>query len=313
MVNLSLDKNDIIVIGSLNRDYVIETTTRPAPGETVTGARLSVASGGKGANQATAAARLGASVRLIGRIGDDTAGQELVTALVGSGVDTTGVLVSPYTPTGAAFITVTPDGENAIVVASGANSLLNRRDLEANVASLDAAKVMLLQLEVPDEAVTTAAALAGSETLVILNSAPYRELDRAVLERVDILVANAVEARQLLGDGVALDDAEAFARLGPRATIVTLGNQGSYTFVENRVLQQAALHRHVVDSTGAGDAFVGALGAWLAREQTGHSDALSEPLVRALSAASVAAAHSIERLGAQASYATAEELGAPWI
>lgn len=305
-------QNDIIVIGSLNRDYTIETTARPAPGETVTGARLSISSGGKGANQAAAAARLGATVRLIGRIGDDDAGQELVAALRGSGVDTTSVIVSPSTASGAAFITVTPDGENAIVVASGANALLDRHDLQAKAPLLATARIMLLQLEISDEAIETALQLAGNETLVVLNSAPYRGLDRAVLERVDILVANEVETRQFLGDDVSLDDAAAFARLGPRATVVTLGDVGARAFVENQVFQQAALHRKVVDTTGAGDAFVGALGAWLVREPMRRSDSLSEPLVRALSAASVAAAYSVQRIGAQSSYAASEELGAPW-
>jgi ribokinase len=302
----------VVVVGSLNRDYVVEAPARPEPGETVTGARLSLASGGKGANQAAAAARLGAAVSLLGKVGDDADGRSLIAALHDAGVDTRGVALSPSAPTGAAFITVTPDGENAIVVASGANALLHRDDLAERSEILRNAQVLLLQLEVPVDAVEAAVQLAGGQTLVILNAAPYRHLDPTALERVDVLVVNAVEARQLLGRDVMLEDPEQFVELGPRATVVTLGAAGSRAFVEHHVFEQEALHRHVVDTTGAGDAFVGALGAWLAREEVSRSDALSKPLCRALTGASAAAAYSIERLGAQPSYGTTVEIGAPW-
>ena len=300
------------MVGSINRDYIIQTATRPEPGETITGARLSIASGGKGANQAVAAALLGVPIRLIAEIGDDVTGRELLIALRAAGIETADVIGNPSAATGAAFITITPDGENAIVVASGANSLLGSAELQAKRSVLEAADLLLLQLEVPDEAIETATQLVGSETLVILNAAPYRELSQAVMRRVDVLVVNAVEARQLLGYDSSLEDGAAFARIGARATVVTLGSVGVRAFVGSRILQHDSLQRRVVDTTGAGDAFVGALGAWLAREPVGHSDDIDEALARALPAASIAAAYSVQRLGAQSSYGTCDELGPPW-
>ncbi len=306
------ERRDVVVVGSLNRDYLLEVQARPLPGETVTGAKVTVESGGKGANQAAAAARTGAAAHLIGRVGDDDAGAALIASLRDAGVETANVIVSPSEPTGSAFITVTPDGENSIIVASGANALLGSGDLLAGKSTLASAGVLLLQLEVPDEAIEAAVHLAAPETFVVLNASPYRALSRTVMERVDVLLINGLEARQLLGDDGNLDEAAAFDDLGPRLTVVTLGGAGARAYVGGRILACAAAPADVVDTTGAGDAFAGALGAWLARESLGRSPDLVEPVMRALSAASAAAAYSVGRRGAQPSYGSAADLGPPW-
>ena len=304
--------SSLVVVGSLNRDCVIEAPRRPAPGETVTGARVSWGAGGKGANQAAAAALLGAAVTLIGRVGEDLAAGELLAALHAAGVDTHAVTTSPSEATGTAFITVTPDGENSIIVASGANASLGRDDLERNRLLLMQAGVVLLQLEVSDEAVETAVELAGLNSLIVLNAAPLRPISPTLLGRIDLLVVNDVEARQLLGVEANLDDSREFERLGPRATVVTLGGEGATAYTEGKRVAVAAPHVRVVDTTGAGDAFVGALGAWLAGEGIGHGDPLVPVLEPALAAASVAAAYSVGRLGTQSSYGRRAEVGPPW-
>lgn len=306
------EQNAIVVCGSVNRDYLVEIAARPRPGETVTGGRLSIAPGGKGANQAVAASLLGVEVRLIAAVGDDASGRELLTTLRARGVDTGNVIVDPKAATGAAFITVTPDGENAIIVVSGANSSLGAEVLKQQRSVIQESALLLLQLEVSDDVVEAALGLAGNETFVVLNAAPYRALSLEAIERVDLLVVNAVEAFQLVGHESSLQDPTEFSRIGAPTTVVTLGGSGVRAFVSGEVLYQDAPRRHVVDTTGAGDAFVGALGAWLVREQVSRRADLRAPLARALTAATLAAAYSVQRLGAQPSYGTCEDLGPPW-
>ena len=168
----------VVVVGSLNRDFLIEVQFAAPPGETVTGAKVTTAPGGKGANQAAAAARAGARVALIGRVGDDVAGHELVASLRAADVETGDVIISESAPTGAAFVTVTPDGENSIIVSPGANALLDSADVRAREPLLAVAAVLLLQLEVSDEAIASAAELAATETVVILTAAPYRQVSQ---------------------------------------------------------------------------------------------------------------------------------------
>lgn len=302
----------VTVVGSINQDVVIETPRRPRPGETVGGARVSLAGGGKGANQAVAAALLGAGVHLVGRVGDDPPAAVLRSGLVAAGVDVTHVLATPACPSGTAFVTVTPDGENAIVVAPGANERLGRPDVRRAAALLGRSALLVAQLEVPVEAVAAAVELAGPHTLVLLNAAPVRPLARGLLDRVDVLVVNEVEAAGLLGASTLPPEPHAYRGLGPAAVVVTAGAAGSHAYVDGRRIDCPAVAGAVVDTTGAGDAFVGALAAWFAREGTRRGDDLDGPLGRGLEAASLVAAHAVGRLGAQRSYARAEELGPPW-
>ncbi|HEV2745204.1 MAG TPA: PfkB family carbohydrate kinase, partial [Rubrobacter sp.] len=182
---------DVFVVGSINQDFVLKVERRPKPGETVTDAVLSTHNGGKGANQAAAAALLGASVALLGRVGDDGFGDPLVRALEEKGVNTSLVEPAPDSSTGTAFITVTQDGENAITVAPGANRRLTPEDVDAVRGEIGAAAVLVVQMEVPRECVVRAVEVAGGVgTRAVLNLAPPFEVPRTVLENLDPLVVN---------------------------------------------------------------------------------------------------------------------------
>jgi ribokinase len=261
---------DVFVAGSINQDFVLSVERRPAPGETVTDARLATHNGGKGANQAAAAALLGASVAFLGCVGDDGFGGPLVRSLADKGVDTGLMREVPGSSTGAAFITVTPDGENAITVAPGANRRLTAEDVDEASESIGDAKVLVAQMEIPLEVVLRAVEVAAaSGTRVLLNLAPPFEVPRALLEKLDPLVINEHEAAFLLGERVegvdgTLDAAPRLLALGPGSVVVTLGEDGA-VFSDGESAQHLTAPKvEVVDTTGAGDAFVGALAAKLA-------------------------------------------------
>jgi ribokinase len=261
---------DVFVAGSINQDFVLSVERRPAPGETVTDARLATHNGGKGANQAAAAALLGASVAFLGCVGDDGFGGPLVRSLADKGVDTGLMREVPGSSTGAAFITVTPDGENAITVAPGANRRLTAEDVDEASESIGDAKVLVAQMEIPLEFVLRAVEVAAaSGTRVLLNLAPPFEVPRALLEKLDPLVINEHEAAFLLGERVegvdgTLDAAPRLLALGPGSVVVTLGEDGA-VFSDGESAQHLTAPKvEVVDTTGAGDAFVGALAAKLA-------------------------------------------------
>ncbi len=299
---------EVFVVGSINQDFVLKVERRPKPGETVTDAVLSTHNGGKGANQAAAAALLGASVALLGRVGDDGFGGPLVRALEEKGVDTTLVEPAPDSSTGTAFITVTEDGENAITVAPGANRRLTPEDVDAARGEIGDAAVLVVQMEVPRECVARAVEVAGGVgTRAILNLAPPFEVPRTVLENLDPLVVNEHEAAFLLGDSVegveaALAAASDLLALGPKSAVVTVGADGAVFAVEGEAGHVPAPKVEVVDTTGAGDAFVGALALRLAR-----GDSLRE----AVGYAARAGAAAVTREGAQGALPTPDVLEAP--
>ena len=256
---------EVFVLGSINQDLVLKVERRPEPGETVTDAELSTGSGGKGANQAAAAALLGASVSFLGRVGDDEFGEPLVRALEEKGIDTSLIERASGYQTGAAFITVTPDGENAITVAPGANRAITPEDVDAAAESIRGARVLVAQMEVPKEVVGRAAEVAASgDTRVVLNLAPTFEVPRELLERLDPLVVNEHEAAFLLGSRVegvngALSAAPELLSLGPGSAVITLGAAGAVIADSSSATHIPAPGVEVVDTTGAGAAFVGAL------------------------------------------------------
>jgi ribokinase len=281
---------------------VLKVERRPEPGETVTDAELSLFPGGKGANQAVAAARLGADVAMLGRVGEDAFGTELVKNLRDNGVDTSRVETVPDAPTGSAFITVTPDGENAIVVSPGANRRFGPEEVEAAAGDLKKSRVLVAQLEVEVEAVETAARLveeAGGRFL--LNLAPPREIPETLLHRCDPLVVNEHEAAFLIGEEA--QDPEETARklldLGPSSVVVTLGDAGAFFAAADSTEQFPAPEVEAVDTTGAGDAFVGALAVRLAEGTT-----LEEAIPYAVLAGAVA----VTREGAQGSLPTPDDV-----
>ncbi|HEY0129543.1 MAG TPA: ribokinase, partial [Rubrobacteraceae bacterium] len=263
---------EVFVVGSINQDFVLKVEHRPEPGETVTDALLSKGNGGKGANQAAAAALLGASVVFLGRVGGDGFGEPLVRALAEKGVDTSLVEQAAGASTGTAFITVTPDGENAITVAPGANRSLVPADVDAASAEIAEARVLVAQMEVPPEVVLRAVELAAENgTRALVNLAPPFEVPRKLLERLDPLVVNEHEASFLLGESVdgvdgALAAAPELLSLGPSSAVITVGAAGVIFSDGESTAHIPAPKADVVDTTGAGDAFVGALAARLARE-----------------------------------------------
>jgi ribokinase len=244
----------IVVVGSVNRDLVATTDSLPAPGETVLGAHFETA-GGKGANQAVAAARLGAEVAFVGRVGDDEAGRMLKSAFRVEGVNAELLTVTDQAPTGLAVITVDGSGENTIVVSPGANGLVGLQDVAGASSLLRAASVTLLQLEIPIRSATLAALTAGG--MVILNAAPAQPLPDELIGAVGVLVVNRSELADLTGS----EDPRLASVLPVPTTVVTLGADGAALVVDEEVTVYPAPHVEVVDTTGAGDAFCGALAA----------------------------------------------------
>jgi ribokinase len=293
---------EVAVVGSLNLDLVVRVARLPGPGETVSGDDVFRNPGGKGANQAVAAARLGRRVAMVGRVGDDDAGRELLGSLEADAVDTTQVRVVAGVPSGIALITVSEDGENQIVVSPGANARLTPDDVGQAGAALGAAAVTLLQLEVPLEAVAAAARAAGGT--VVLNPAPVRDLPEDLLTEVDVLVPNRVELAQLAGGaepGTVAEATRLAGRLPARAVVVTLGADGCLVIVGGDTVHVPAVPVRAVDTTAAGDAFCGGLADALAGGAT-----LEDAARRAVRVAAAACL----RPGAQASLPTPGDLQA---
>lgn len=297
---VSRSEIDVCVVGSANLDYVVRVPHHPVAGETVLGGDHERIPGGKGANQAVAAARLGRSVAFVGCVGDDPAGDELRAALVDDGIDVGLLRTVSDTPSGIALIAVGPDGDNSIIVSPGANGRVDIEDVERAATLLQIAKVTLLQLEIPVETVTEAAEAAGG--IVILNPAPAQALTSRLLESVDVLVPNETELALLSGSDVAMnfDEIVDQARLLPSSRkVVTLGAQGALIVDETDVHHQPAPSVKAVDTTAAGDSFCGAMADVLA-EGGSLTDAVAWGVM-------VGAATTL-RFGAQSSLPTAGEV-----
>jgi ribokinase len=298
---------DVFVVGSINQDFVLNVQRRPEPGETVTDAQLSKGNGGKGANQAAAAALLGAEVTFLGRVGDDGFGEPLVEALAEKGVDTSLIWAAPGSSTGTAVITVTPDGENAITVAPGANRRLTPEDVDDATEAIGGARVLVAQMEVAPEVVTRAVGVAARHgTRALVNLAPPFEVPRELLEQLDPLVVNEHEAAFLLGEKVervdgALSAASELQALGPKSVVVTVGKDGAVFSDGESTEHLPSPEVDVVDTTGAGDAFVGALAASLARD-----DSLRDAVAFAVRAGAAA----VTKEGAQGALPTTDAIEA---
>lgn len=294
---------DVIVVGSINVDLIVHASRLPRPGETVTGGRFERAGGGKGANQAVAAARTGAAVALVGAVGADEHGDHALAELRGEGIDVSAVRRLPTTATGVALITVDAAGDNQIAVASGANHALDGDTVTAGLAGrLEGHGCLVASFELGDAAVlrgADAARKAGWALLV--NPAPARPIPPALLALRPTLTPNETEARQLTGDA----DLERAARILTRATgapvVITLGARGVLLADDDRVATIAAPSVRVVDTTGAGDTFNGALAAQLAA---------GAPVDHGARVAVVAAALSVTSPGARAGMPTGDALDA---
>ena len=299
----------IVVVGSLNADLTIYCERLPRPGETVHGTGFAVNPGGKSANQAVAASLLGGAVSLIGAVGDDSNGEMLLASTAGAGVDISHVRTSQSAATGVAVIAVDAHGENNIIISAGANGTLAPADVAASADAFDGASVVCLCLEVSLDTVE-AAARRGHDAgaTVLLNLSPFGEIPQALADLCDVMLVNAHEASLFLGPDVPRADADddawdqfrqRFAERGLQRVVVTLGSSGSVVLDSlaagaERVTRIAPVTVHAVDTTGAGDAFTGAVAARLAA---------GEPLAEAAAFASVAAALAATRKWTQAAYA----------
>jgi ribokinase len=288
----------IVVVGSLNMDLVVRLPEIPRPGETLLGGVFRTFPGGKGANQAVASARLGAHVTMIGCIGSDTFGQEMRKTLASEGIATEHILVHPQEATGVALIQVDTQGHNSIAVASGANFRLTGSDVEKAMQTIGRFDALVMPLETQLETVYTAAKIAsGRGAIVILNPAPAQVLTRELLELVDVLLPNEHEIALMSGVPVhSVADVSLavpmLLRLGAKKVVVTMGAQGAVLFDEGQELRIPACRVQAVDSTAAGDCFVGALAVGLCEGKS---------LLAAGEFASAAAALSVTREGAQPS------------
>jgi len=285
----------IAVVGSANVDLFCRVPKLPAPGETVTGGTFDQAAGGKGANQAVAAARLGADVSFIARVGDDAHGRDAVAGYQREGIETAAITYDPAAATGVALILVESGGENLIAVAPGANHRLTPAQVDAAADALGQAAALLLQLETPLPAVLAAARLArAAGTTVILNPAPMPTggLPTELLAQVDVLILNEHEA-------AALGGAEALTGLGVPRVVLTLGAAGARVLGEGEAVAVPAPKVTAVDAVGAGDAFCGALAVALANGRSAVEGARWACCAGALAAT---------RPGAQPSLPTRDEV-----
>ena len=289
----------ICVLGSLNMDLVVRPQRLPAPGETLLADSFQTFPGGKGANQAVAAARLGAQVAMIGRVGDDAFGRALRRELERHGVDTAQVRSIEGVPSGVALITVEANGENTIVVVPGANQHLDPGEIDAAggmLVSIGDASSVIAQLEVPVVLVDQAARAANAAgATFVLNAAPALPLSDSLLRRVDVLIVNRSEAAVLVGSPVTAsveELADELLRRGPKLVVVTLGAQGAFARAGSDLVYQDVFSVPAVDAVAAGDAFVGALVVALDERR---------PLAEALRFACAAGALATTREGAQPS------------
>ncbi|WP_327248394.1 ribokinase [Streptomyces sp. NBC_01320] len=305
----------VCVVGSINADLSVATEHLPQPGQTVRGGGLVIGSGGKSANQAVAASRLGASVSMVGAVGRDEHGGILRGALEREGIDTSRVQSFSDVATGTALITIDHEGENTIVVSPGANGVLCDRDIEIARETIAQSAVLGLAFEVDDRVLLTAARIAHSSGgRVVLNPSPYRTPHPDLLAMVDLLVLNELELADMVGADLAEQPWEdicrvLFERFGIRRTVVTAGARGAMVLnhadvgpdAHAPVVRIAPITVSAVDTTGCGDAFLGAVLAGLADGRT---------VVDAAHTAAAVAAYAATRRGTQSSYPTSAELQA---
>lgn len=295
--------NPVLTVGSLNADLVVATERLPLPGETVTGSDLRILPGGKSSNQAAASALLGAETCIIGAVGRDGNGDLLVRSLEDKGVDVR-LVARRDVPTGTAIITVDAEAENCIVISAGANATLTPHDLEMHREAFARARVCGLCFEVSYDTVLCAARMAKQAgATVVLNVSPVREVPRELLECVDVLIVNEHEIEVICNECVSVDDhkalVSALARTGVEHIVVTLGARGSLIVEGDSVVAVDPFPVQAIDTTGAGDSFMGSLMAGIAA---------GADLADAAVLASLVSAYATMRVGAQSSYPSAYEI-----
>ncbi|HVF84501.1 MAG TPA: ribokinase [Abditibacteriaceae bacterium] len=296
---------DVVVIGSSNMDMVVRCAELPLPGQTVTGSDFVMNPGGKGANQAVAACKLGARTQLVARLGNDLFAQASRRSFEEVGLGTDYLVTDDHAASGVALIYVDENGENQIVVALGANALLTPEDVDHALPAIKEAKVMILQLEIPMETVRHAAQLAADNgTRVILNPAPVRKLPASLLKNTSITIANETETVVLTGaDDIGMHTAVNATRplheAGVETIIMTLGKEGALVANKSGATRIPGFRVKAVDTTSAGDTFTGAIACCLAQGRALEDSVLF---------ANAAAALSATKTGAQISMPTREEV-----
>jgi len=297
--------NSIVVIGSSNTDMVVKTDHLPVPGETIVGGEFFIYPGGKGANQAVAAARLGGQVSLVASIGGDIFGKRSIELIATEGIDVSGIISNENEASGVALITVDKNGENCITVAPGSNATLYPRSIERSVELIRSASIVMMQLEIPLETIIYAAQLCrNTNATFILNPAPACRLPDSLFPDIDIITPNEKEAEMLTGIMISdLSSASMAAQIlkdkGAGIVIITLGKQGALIVTDDFEQHVPSIIVDAIDTTGAGDIFNGALAVALANGME---------LTAAVAFACKAAALSVTRLGAQSSAPNLKEL-----
>lgn len=298
-------KWDVVVVGGANYDYLVRGPHLPRPGDTVQGETFQEAPGGKGANQAVAAARLGARVAFVARIGTDPHGDQIMERLAAEGVNTTRVIHDSDAPTGVALVQVSEQGEKQILVAPGANRRLNMADIERAAPALETTHILLTQLEISLESVKAAVRLGGgSQAQIVLDPAPPLDLPDEFLRMVDVVKPNAGEAESLTGVKVqdrnsARKAAQQLLERGVKVVAIQAGDEGDLLVWPEREQWLPRLLVESVDATGAGDAFAAALAVALAE---------GRPLAEAGLFANAAAALTTTKLGAQTALPRRQEV-----
>lgn len=293
-----MNQHKIIVLGSTNTDMVVQTSKFPAPGETILGGKFLMNPGGKGANQAVAAARLGGSVVFAGKTGNDLFGKQAIESLSKEGINTEHVLTDPEQASGVALITVDSHGENSIVVAPGSNNTLLPENLNSVLTIIDESDIILMQLEIPMQTIEFMARKAKDKNArVILNPAPAAALSNDLILNLDMITPNETEAGMLTGSQVTdVDSAFVAAQKlhdkGMQKVVITLGSNGAVFFDGKSKLHIPGLNVEAVDTTAAGDTFSGALVVAVSN---------GKPIEDAIDFANKAAAMSVTKMGAQAS------------
>lgn len=291
-------KPSIVVVGSSNTDMVIKAGHLPAPGETILGGTFFMTQGGKGANQAVAAARLSGQVTFIAKIGADVFGKQSLQLYDKEGIDTRYISTDENSPSGVALINVDDNGENCIAVAPGANGTLSVNDISKAKISLESAPIILMQLEIPIETVRYVAELAEANNIkLVLNPAPACPLPDDLLRKISIITPNKKEAEMLTRIKIAdINSAKEAAKMmsgkGIETVIITMGSEGALIFEKGTFKVVPAIKVKAVDTTAAGDVFNGALVVAMSE---------GKDMIQAVQFANVAAAVSVTRLGAQAS------------
>lgn len=292
------NKNKIVVLGSCNTDMVIKSERLPVPGETILGGTFMMNPGGKGANQAVAASRLGGEVTFITKVGNDVFGRQSLETYQKEGINTEYIFSDPKNPSGVALITVDGGGENCIVVASGANKTLSPSNVETVKEVISGAEILLMQLEIPIETVEYAARIANEKGVkVILNPAPAQELSNELLKNIYMLIPNEREAEMISGEKVsgwesAKKAADVISSKGVDIVVITLGSLGALLKDGDNYVEIPAFRVEAIDTTAAGDTFCGALAVAISEGRT-----LEEGIKFANKCSSIA----VTKMGAQAS------------